>query len=375
MWRRAIDAVPVTALGTGDGQGVLAVRCVVLTLLGAAAVALVLAGAVVGFGLYNVSAAAGHLPGMSWVLHTTYRNSVELRAPPASQVPELTEAMAAIGARHFDSACRFCHSPPGEQRTATVRSMVPAPPPIQEAVGDWQPRHLFWIVRNGVKMSGMPHWPAELREDDVWLVVAFLDRVRDMSAADYARLVAPADDPDPLFAYCAVCHGLDGTAEGNPVMPRLDILGEPYIAASLAAYRGGFRQSGVMQHAASQLSDEQIAMLARRFAAQPPGPPASPAASAELVALGQELAFGAPERRDVPACRACHGPWPTKRSPLFPALAGQHPDYLLAQLRLWLAGKRGGTPRAHIMHLVAEELDEAQLRALAAYYAAGAPAE
>ncbi len=167
-------------------------------------------------------------------------------------------------------------------------------------------------------------------------------------------------------------------ANGNPVMPRLDILGERYIAASLAAYRAGFRQSGVMQHAASQLSDAQIAALARRFAAQPPGPSspasASPAPS-ELVSLGQELAFGRPDRGDLPACRACHGPWPTERSPLFPALAGQHPDYLLAQLRLWIAGKRGGTPRAHIMHLVAEELDEAQLRALAAYYAAGAPPE
>ncbi len=135
-----------------------------------------------GFGLYNVSAAAGHLPGVAWILHTTYRNSVELRAPPAAQVPELTDAMAAIGARHFDSACRFCHSPPGEARSATTRSMVPAPPPIQEAVAGWQPRHLFWIVRNGVKMSGMPHWPAEQRQDDVWLVVAFLDRVREMSA-------------------------------------------------------------------------------------------------------------------------------------------------------------------------------------------------
>jgi cytochrome c oxidase subunit 1 len=226
----------------------------------------------------------------------------------------------------------------------------------------------------------MPHWPAELREDDVWLVVAFLERVRGgMGAGDYAALVAPAQAGDALVAYCAGCHGADGAGRGNPVTPRLDILGEAYIAASLAAYRAGARQSGVMQHAASALSDEQIAMLARRFATGPdrpePEPPLPSAAPApELVALGRELASGA-RGRDTPACRACHGPWPSRRSALHPALTGQHADYLAAQLRLWIAGKRGGTARAHLMHLVGEEIEEAQISALAAYYAAGAPPE
>ena len=358
-------------------------RCAILALLGAAVLAALGGAAVVGVGLYNVSAVTGHWPGVSWVLHTTYVNSVELRAPPASAVPELTDELAAIGARHYDSACRFCHAAPGEARAATARAMVPAPPQIAEAVDRWQPRHLHWIVKNGVKMTGMPHWPAELREDDVWLVVAFLDRARDMTAAEYAELVATPEDPDALVAYCAGCHGLDGAGRGNPVMPRLEILGEAYIAASLRAYREGARQSGVMQHAASGLSDEQIALLARRFAAEPavaavattvpvatPPPP-----DEDLVVLGRTLAFGTPENRDVPACRACHGPWPTERSPLFPVLAGQRADYLYTQLRLWQAGTRGGTPRAHIMHLVGQQLGEPQMRALAAFYAAGGPVE
>jgi cytochrome c oxidase subunit 1 len=202
-----------------------------------------------------------------------------------------------------------------------------------------------------------------------------------MAAADYAALVAAqpvaaAQEGDPLVAYCAGCHGTNGAGRGNPVVPRLDILGEAYIAASLAAYRAGARQSGVMQHAASALSDKQIATLARRFAGAPEQEPPAPAAapSPELVALGRELASGA-RGRDTPACRACHGPWPTRRSALYPALAGQHADYLATQLRLWIAGKRGGTARAHIMHLVGEEIEETQIRALAAYYAAGAPLE
>lgn len=350
-------------------------RRVVLTLVGLAAAGLVLAGLVIGLGLYNVSAARGHLPGVSWVLHTTYRNSVRLRAPSEEAVPALTGDMAEIGARHFESACRMCHSPPGEQRTATVRSMVPPPPPIRDAVAGWEPRHLFWIALNGVKMSGMPHWPAPRREDEAWMMAAFLDRVRDMSPGEYAALVAPPEGAeDGLVAYCATCHGLDGAGRGNGRMPRLDILEAPYIAASLEAFRDGLRFSGVMQHAASQLSGEQIAALARRFGRAEPAP--APASQPDpQVEAGRRLALGAPAGRDTPACRACHGPWPARRAPLFPTLVGQRAAYIADQLRLWKAGHRGGTERAHVMNQVAHAIrTEADAAALAAYYAAGAPA-
>ncbi len=109
-------------------------RSVVLTLAALAVLGVVAAAAVVGFGLYNVSARVGHLPGVSWVLHTTFRNSVDLRAPPRAEVPELTDAMAALGAKHYDAACRTCHAAPGQEKTATIRAMVPEPPHIDAAV-------------------------------------------------------------------------------------------------------------------------------------------------------------------------------------------------------------------------------------------------
>src|SRR5690606_1552294 len=102
-------------------------------------------------------------------------------------------------------------------------------------------------------------------------------------------------------------------------------------------------------------------------AAAPETPPEA------LVDAGRELALGGPDSTGTPACAACLGPWPTRRSPLFPTLVGQRIDYLVAQLRLWQGGHRGGHSRAHIMHLVAELLDPGDIDALAAFYAAGAP--
>lgn len=342
----------------------------------------VAAAAIIGFGLYNVSARQGHMPGISWILHTTYDNSVELRAPPESAVPELTQELAALGARHYDSACRFCHASPGELQSKTVKEMEPYPPHIEEAVDPWEPRHLFWIVKHGVKMTGMPAWPSTRRDDDVWAVVAFLARMKDMDAAAYRRLAGLPEEGGFKTAvkYCENCHAAPGQPDANSHIPRLDIQNEAYLRASLEAYRDGRRHSGVMQHVASDLGNDEIAALARHFAAKAPSAPefaqrprpgaASASASAEL---GRKLALNEELASDVPACAACHGPWPTRRSSRFPSLSGQYRTYLYTQLKLWKNGRRGGTDIAHLMHKVVPELDDTQMQALADYYSSLPP--
>ncbi|GGL64629.1 c-type cytochrome [Wenxinia marina] len=338
-------------------------KTVLYTLATLALLGILGAAAVVGFGLYNVSAAAGHLPGVSWVLHTTFRQAVTLRAPPEEEVPELTDALAELGARHFDRACRMCHAAPGERPTATVESMVPEPPPIQVAVGDWSPAELHWIVDEGVKMSGMPHWPS-IRDDEVWAVVAFLSRVREMDAASYADVTGGE-------AYCAGCHGEGGASE-NPQIPRLDILSEEYVRMSLGAYWEGERESGFMAHAVTEVGAGAFAELAAEYSGDAVGAGASDADPA-LVETGRELALATTGDPDVPACHACHGPGRAEATAPGPRLDGQHAPYLVRQLHAWRAGVRGGGPRAELMRHAAADLTDADIEALAAWYAAGAP--
>ncbi|MBW3097064.1 c-type cytochrome [Pseudohoeflea coraliihabitans] len=347
--------------------------------------------AVVAFGLYNVSASSGHLPGVSWVLNTTFRNSVRLRAPEPESVPDLSiPGYAALGARHYDSACKMCHGAPGEPRSATVLSMVPQPPPLASAVSHWQPNELFWIVRHGIKMSGMPAWPAE-RDDDVWPVVAFLAQAEDLSVEGYRELaglpqspgispgmspgMAPgtadaADTGDPiasLAASCVACHGSVDEAPVSPAAPRLDILSAEYMASSLQAYREGRRFSGMMEQAASDLSDQQITALADHFTA-----PGGAQAARTLAAPPEDIAaivLGGTGETQTPACAACHGPWPQPLPAGNPPLAGQNRLYLADQMKAFKASTRGGTDRAYLMHRMIDDLDSATIEALAAYYA------
>ncbi|HVG49646.1 MAG TPA: c-type cytochrome [Rubellimicrobium sp.] len=335
-----------------------------------------LAGAAIVFGgLYNVSARLGHLPPTAWVLHTTYRNSVDLWSPSAREVPPLTGDLLRLGARHFDGACRQCHSAPGEERTATIRAMEPVPPHIQEAVSGWAPNHLHWIVREGVKMSGMPAWPAD-RDDEPWALVAFLDQVRDMDAATYQDLTAtpevPADAP-PHLAYCAGCHGIDGRS-GNPHIPRLDLQSEGYLSLALQTYRDGARESGIMAQAASAVPEEALPALAAWFAAQAPAP-GGQLADQGLASQGEALARAQAGEPKVPACVACHGPERDGSHPEGPgpAIAGQYATYLATQLRLWRDGTRGGGPRAELMAQAAEHLTDDDIAALAAWYASLPP--
>ncbi|WP_126977017.1 c-type cytochrome [Frigidibacter oleivorans] len=348
------------------------------TLVAIAVLAGLVGAAVVFFGLYNTSARSGHWQATNWVLHTTFRNSVRLRAPKAADAPPLTGDMAELGARHYDTACRMCHAAPGAEASATIERMVPVPPPVARAVAHWEPPQLHWIVHEGVKMSGMPGWPAE-RADEVWAVVAFLDRVPGMTEADYAALTARPGPPpetaeEAAFAYCASCHGTEGRP-GNAAIPRLDILGADYLARAVEDYRSGRRPSGIMQQALSVVPEEVLPAVLARFAAVPPvGAAAEPGPGADRGAALARAETGNPE---VPACVACHGPVPEglpAPPPGVPRIAGQSPDYLESQLRLWRDGWRGGGPRAGLMRQAAQGLNDDQIADLADWFASLDPA-
>ncbi|MCF3595061.1 c-type cytochrome [Rhodobacteraceae bacterium LMO-12] len=335
------------------------------TLTVLAVLGIMVGGAVVGFGLYNVSARMGHLPGVSWVLHTTFRNSVRLRAEKPANMPDLGDPdLIELGARHYDTACRTCHAAPGQTRTATMAAMVPAPPHIEIAVQDWQPHHLHWIVANGVKMSGMPHWPAA-RDDDVWPVVAFLTSVqRGMDGADYTALTRLPKGDAPQ-AYCLGCHGQGGSAH----VPPLGQQSAAYLEMSLHAYLEGTRASGIMAQSVSRVSPDALNDLALWFAEQTPEPGPAPQMSPQLAEQGRALAHAATADPDVPACAACHGPNASETSELFPVLSGLPAPYLSTQLRLWRDAGRGGGARAELMRKAARNLSDSDIGALVAYYA------
>ena len=351
----------------------------------AALLALIAAGVflAVAAGVVPIAASSGHWPATAWFLHFAMKRSVathslSIRAPPLDD-----PVLVSKGATHYHGGCRACHGSPEQPQPVVARGMTPAPAYLGERIAGWEPQQLFYVVKHGVKFTGMPAWPAQQRDDEVWAVVAFLRRLAALDAAEYRRLalgedrVWPASAPIGALAgsanpratlgeSCAPCHGWDGLGR-NAAFPRLAGQSAGYLSNALAAYARGERHSGIMQPIAASLERETIGELAAHFARLPPAPAqrGDPAAIARGEAIAHE---GIPSQR-VPSCADCHGPGATPHDGAYPLHAGQHADYLILQLELFARGHRGGSPYARLMRPIAGQLTEEQRRDVAAYYA------
>jgi cytochrome c553 len=363
------------------------------------AAAVVLGAAAILFawsGLYNVAATAGHWPPTSWFLHFTMRSSVRTHAAPLAAPPLADPLLVERGGGHYETGCRPCHGAPGEARNRIPDEMLPPPPYLPTTVPEWSAEQLFWIVKHGLKYTGMPAWPAQQRDDEVWAVTAFLLALPDMDAQDYDRLALGAgleiprsaggepplpETPGALFTMsdvaligaCARCHGVDGGGRESGAFPRIDIQSPDYLARALQEYADGTRPSGIMQPVAAALDEPAIARLAAHFSAGAgrPAPPA--AADPATVARGERIAAEGLPDAEAPACATCHGLRDGPANPQFPALAGQFAEFTRLQLQLFKAGARGGSAYAAIMEAVVAGLTEEDIAAVAAYYASLAP--
>lgn len=348
-------------------------------------------------GIVPIRASSGHWALTSWFLHFAMRRSVRtqsapIRAPEPAQLDDA--ALVLKGAGHYEIGCRPCHGSPSLPSPRLPAAMTPPPPALSQAAARWDAAELFYIVKHGVKFTGMPAWPAQRRDDEVWAVVAFLRALRGLDAQGYRKLI-DGEAPSPGAAACATafhaetanvplcaalqgcirCHGADGLGRGLSSFPKLAGQSPVYLAASLEAYARGARASGIMEPIAAELHPEQIQAIARYYGTRTaPVPPAPrPESLATSIARGARIAqHGLPAQR-VPACAACHGPSVHPHSSLYPHLSGQYEGYLVLQLELFQRGDGGGTAYAPLMRRAARGLTREQVRDLARYYASLPP--
>ncbi len=170
------------------------------------------AAAFVWSGWYDISATVQHTQPVYALLETTMHQSVKRRAaaiePPALDAP----ALVARGAGCYVAKCVQCHGGPGVAPDDIGRSMQPLPGPLVDAKQRWRPQELYWITRHGIKMSGMPAWQYRLADDDLWAVVAFMQRLPVLTAAEFRGLV-PAGAAPACVAAAAPSAVVGSSAE------------------------------------------------------------------------------------------------------------------------------------------------------------------
>ncbi|UVJ41916.1 cytochrome c [Pseudomonas sp. LS1212] len=150
--------------------------------------AAVVAGAY--FGLVNVGADDPHFPAVYAFLSMARDRSIEVRSQDI-QVPNLDdEALIRAGAGNYNSMCIGCHLGPGIDETELSQSLYPAPPNLAKIGVDGSPATAFWVIKHGIKATGMPAWGKSMGDQYIWGMVAFLNELPKLNAEQYRALVA-----------------------------------------------------------------------------------------------------------------------------------------------------------------------------------------
>ena len=106
-------------------------------------------------GIYSVAASRGHWAVTEWFLTFVMRNSVKTHALTI-EGPRLNNGdLVALGAAHFQGGCAYCHGAPGIPISPIAQGMLPPPPNLASDMRPWRDRELFWIIKNGIKYTGM----------------------------------------------------------------------------------------------------------------------------------------------------------------------------------------------------------------------------
>ena len=163
-----------------------------LSLIGVLAILVGIAALVFVFGgFFNVSARNEEPAPVKWALIKVRMAAVDRYATDNPPSGYDAQDKVQAGAKAYSArGCTSCHGGPGVEWQKFSEGLRPDPPDLTKIVKEREPRHLFWVVKNGINMTGMPSFGATGMEDpEVWSVVAFLKKLPDVKEEDFKKWV------------------------------------------------------------------------------------------------------------------------------------------------------------------------------------------
>lgn len=203
------------------------------------------------WGVYNVSALQQHTEPVYTVLTTALDRSISQRAEEIDVPPLDQPDMQARGLSHYRDQCVQCHGAPGVARHDVGKGMTPVPPNLAHTARNRTSAEIFWAIKHGIKMTGMPSWQFIFKDEEIWDIVAFMRQMAVLSPADYQAMAASVNDqPEEaeasrrfpnadrgrlaMYGYaCIACHRVPGL-----VGPQADV-GPPLAGMGSRRYIAG----------------------------------------------------------------------------------------------------------------------------------------
>ena len=136
-------------------------------------------------GAYNMSALKPHGALIEWMAGTLSDRSVRYHARGIAVPPLGSPQQIANGFRHYQEMCVECHGAPGVLPGEIGLGLYPKPPDLHDAIGDWSPAQLYWILANGFKDTGMPAFSPTHSTQDLWAMTSFALLLPKMTPVQY----------------------------------------------------------------------------------------------------------------------------------------------------------------------------------------------
>ena len=149
-------------------------------------------------GIYPMGADVPHNQTTYWLLETMRERSIA-RAADEIQVPDLSSpALLLAGGADYNDMCSACHLKPETTQSDMSIGLYPAPPNLalppnehEDSVDpDQTARRNFWIIKHGIKASGMPAWGPTHDDDRIWAIVVFLQKLPELTPDQYQIITA-----------------------------------------------------------------------------------------------------------------------------------------------------------------------------------------
>lgn len=133
-------------------------------------------------GTYNIAATVPHSAAATWIFNTVKISSIRKHAEGIKEPPLEDTGLVREGFGHYDEMCVGCHGAPGIDQ---AKEFNPSPPGLAKAAEALRPAEIFWVIKNGIKMTGMPESGSTLSDEEIWGIVAFIERLHDLTPEEY----------------------------------------------------------------------------------------------------------------------------------------------------------------------------------------------
>jgi len=145
---------------------------------------------IIWFGVFNIAATDKHWAITNNLLEFVRERSISSNAEDI-KVPNLSDKnRIAKGATNYDAMCAQCHLAPGIKTSELFEGLYPQPPVLyKHGIENHEPTETFWVIKNGLKMTGMPAWGNYNSDDQIWDIMAFLFEMKNLSPEEYQKMV------------------------------------------------------------------------------------------------------------------------------------------------------------------------------------------